>query len=292
MRVLLLGKIGQVGWELQRTLAPLGEVIALDYPEVDFLQPETLRSVVRRTRPEVIVNAAAYTAVDRAEEEPEKAHAINAEAPRVLAEEAHALDAALIHYSTDFVFDGTKGAPYTEADTPNPINEYGRSKLAGEQAIQQVGSAYLIFRTSWVYSLRRPCFVTKVLGWARQHDTLRIVDDQIGSPTWCRMLAEVTAQVLAQGALNVRDFVSERQGVYHLAGTGAVSRFEWAQAILALTKDDQRRVRQVLPARSTDFPTPASRPAFSALDVSAFHHTFGIGLPDWRDALQLAVNHG
>src|SRR5690554_3593738 len=179
MRILLLGKNGQLGWELVRTLAPLGEVITVDYPEIDLSRPETVLKPIRTIRPQLIVNATAYTAVDRAESEPEKAYAVNAESPGLMAEEARSLRAGLIHYSTDYVFDGTKGSPYNEKDTPNPLSVYGSSKLAGERAIEQTGGAYLIFRTSWVYSLRRDSFVTKVLQWARQNRSLKLVKDQI-----------------------------------------------------------------------------------------------------------------
>ncbi|MDY6873992.1 MAG: dTDP-4-dehydrorhamnose reductase, partial [Chloroflexota bacterium] len=198
-KILLLGNTGQVGWELHRSLLTLGELVALDYPEIDMADPDNIRKTVRAVKPGLIINATAYTDVDKAESEPELAMAINGTGPGILAEEAKRLDAALIHYSTDYVFDGAKGAPYTEEDEPNPINVYGETKLAGERTVQAVDGAYLIFRTSWVYSLRRPCFVTKVLKWAREQETLRIVDDQISSPTWARTLAEATAQVIAKG---------------------------------------------------------------------------------------------
>src|SRR5512143_3436326 len=173
MKILLLGKNGQLGWELARCLAPLGEVVALDYPEIDLGKPETIRGVVRQTAPECIVNATAYTAVDRAESQSDLAYAINAAAPGILAEEACRRGAPLIHFSTDYVFDGAKGRPYVEGDTPNPLNVYGKSKLAGERAVQAAGGVYLIFRTAWVYSLRGDSFIQKVLQWARQNESLR-----------------------------------------------------------------------------------------------------------------------
>ena len=194
MKILLLGNTGQVGWELNRTLLTLGELTALDYPQVNMADPDSIRSLVQEIKPKIIVNATAYTDVDKAESEPELAMAINGTGPGILAEEAKKIGAALIHYSTDYVFNGTKGSPYTEEDQPNPINVYGETKLAGEKTIQEVGGTYLIFRTSWVYSLRRPCFVTKVLEWAKTQEVLHIVDDQISSPTWARTLAEATAQ--------------------------------------------------------------------------------------------------
>jgi dTDP-4-dehydrorhamnose reductase len=290
LRLLLLGNTGQLGWELQRTLAPLGEVIALDYPELNLGDPESVRPVVRAASPQVIVNATAYTAVDRAESEIDLAMAINARAPGVLAEEAQSLGAALIHFSTDYVFDGAKGAPYLETDAPNPLNIYGRSKLAGEQAIEDIGGACLVLRTSWVYSLRRDSFVTKALHWARQQKTLRLVTDQVGNPTWARMLAEITALLLARGDQQVVPWLSERAGLYHLAGDGYASRFDWGQAVLRL--DPQRGdqvAEELLPALTADFVTPAQRPLFSALDCTKFQQTFGLKLPNWLSALQLAM---
>ena len=232
-KILLLGNTGQVGWELNRTLLTLGELTALDFPQIDMADPDNIRNIVRQSQPDIIVNATAYTNVDKAESEPELAMAINGIGPGVLAEEAKRLGAALIHYSTDYVFDGTKGEPYTEEDEPNPINVYGKTKLAGEQAIEGIGGATLIFRTSWVYSLRRPCFVTKVLQWARENETLRIVDDQISSPTWARTLAEATAQIVAQGRGDPVEYIREKRGLYHLAGGGSCSRYEWAREILS-----------------------------------------------------------
>ena len=291
MQILLLGKYGQLGWELNRTLLPLGEVIALDYPEIDLAQPDSIRKTIREVEPEVIVNATAYTAVDRAESEPELAMAINGRAPGVLAEEALNLNAALMHYSTDYVFDGTKGQPYLEEDEPSPVNIYGHSKLAGEQAIRDAGGSYLILRTSWVYSLRRDSFVTKALEWARSQETLRIVSDQIGNPTWCRMLAEISAHFLAQGSRGtVQGLIRERRGIYHLAGSGVASRLEWAQAILRMDpRPKEQTIKEVQPALSSDFSTPARRPLYSALNCEKFSETFGLRLPRWEDALRLAM---
>lgn len=290
MRILLFGKYGQLGWELQRCLGTLGEVAAVDYPEVDLSHPEQIPPLVRQVKPDVIVNASAYTAVDRAESEPELAHAINAIAPGVLAEEARAQGAALIHYSTDYVFDGKQTRPYLESDPPNPLSVYGRSKLEGERAVQQVGGAYLILRTSWVYSLRRESFVTKVLGWSRQQKTLRVVADQVSNPTWARMLAEATAQLLAKSGNNPVAWIENHSDLYHLAGSGYTSRFEWAKAILEEDPAKQEQVlREILPAQTADFPTPAHRPLFSALDCRRFTAAFNLRLPDWRQALALAM---
>jgi dTDP-4-dehydrorhamnose reductase len=291
MNILLLGNTGQLGWELQRTLAPLGQVAAFDYPEVNLADASGLRQMVRHLRPQVIVNATAFTAVDRAESETELAIAVNSRGPGILAEEAAALGAALLHFSTDYVFDGAKGSAYIETDIPNPLNVYGRSKWVGEQAIQQVGGAYLILRTSWVYSLRRDSFVNKVLKWARQQRTLRLVTDQVSNPTWARMLAEVTAQMLAMGRKDIGPWLTEHRGLYHLAGDGYVSRMEWAQAIL---RCDPRRGEQViediLPGRTDDFPSPACRPLFSALNCDHFFEVFGLRLPPWEEALKWAMS--
>jgi dTDP-4-dehydrorhamnose reductase len=301
MRILLLGKVGQLGWELRRTMAPLGQVFALDFPEIDLARPDSMHAIIREIQPTVIVNATAYTAVDRAESEPELALAINGLAPGVLAAAAHTQNSALIHFSTDYVFDGAKGSPYLETDRPNPLGVYGSSKLAGEQAILQAGGAYLILRTSWVYSLRRDSFVTKVLEWARQNPGMRIVSDQVGNPTWARMLAEITGQLLAipnsqfairspQFAEDITAWFHERRGIYHLAGSGFTSRFEWAKAILQndpLPKE--QRVQELLPALTADFPSPAKRPLFSALDCQKFTDVFKLRLPDWEEALSLAM---
>jgi len=290
VNILLLGNTGQLGWELQRTLAPLGQVAALDYPEVNLVDAAGLRQIVRRLHPQVIVNATAFTAVDRAESETELAMAVNSRGPGILAEEAAALGAALLHFSTDYVFDGAKGSAYIETDIPNPLNVYGRSKWAGEQAVQQVGGAYLILRTSWVYSLRRDSFVTKVLKWARQQRTLRLVTDQVSNPTWARMLAEVTAQMLAMGGRDVVPWLTERRGLYHLAGDGYASRMEWAQAILRCDPHrDEQVIGDILPGQTDDFPSPACRPLFSALNCDHFFEVFGLRLPPWEIALRLAM---
>lgn len=288
--ILLLGKFGQLGWELHRCLAPFGDLTAVDYPEIDLTDIESVDKLVLDIRPDVIVNATAYTAVDRAEDEPELAMAINSQAPRRLAELAHDMGLALIHYSTDYVFDGTKGIPYVETDFPNPLGMYGKSKYAGEMAIEEVGGAYLILRTSWVYSLRRDSFVTKVLGWAREHMSLRIVDDQISNPTWCRMLAEATAMLLTNAGSKPAGWIKERYGLYHLAGSGYASRMEWARKILEFDpRSDEQIVEEIHPAQTSDFPSPTERPIFSALNCDRFLKTFGFQIPHWEDALKLAM---
>ncbi|MCJ7659126.1 MAG: dTDP-4-dehydrorhamnose reductase [Anaerolineales bacterium] len=292
MHILLIGNRGQLGWELERTLAPLGKVLSIDYPELDLSEPEAVRSVISSVRPDVLINASAYTAVDRAETEIDTAMAVNVRAPEIMAEEAKKLSALFIHYSTDYVFDGTKNELYVEKDTPNPINVYGRSKLMGEKAIEAVEGFYLIFRTSWVYSLRRNSFVTKVLQWSRTNQTLKIVNDQVSNPTWSRMLAEVNAYLLIKGGDQPIAWLHDRVGLYHLAGAGFVSRFEWAQAVLKLDPCPSEQVtREIVSARTDDFPTPAKRPLHTALDCSRFKETFGLQLPDWLTALQLAMEN-
>jgi len=286
----LLGKNGQLGWEFQRTLSPLGELTALDWPEVDFTKPETLREVVHRLQPQVIINAAAYTAVDRAETEVGICRAINAEAPAVLAEEARKQRAVLIHYSTDYVFDGNKGAAYIEEDMPAPLNTYGETKLSGEQNVQQAGEAFWIFRTSWVYSSRRDSFVSKVLEWSRQKKSLKIVSDQVGGPTWCRMLAEVSTLALVQGRQDPYEWVKQTAGLYHLSGSGYASRLEWAQEIL--NHDPQKNeqiVEEMLPAETAEFSTPAKRPLYTPMSCERFEQTFHLSLPPWKTALELMM---
>jgi dTDP-4-dehydrorhamnose reductase len=293
MRILILGKTGQLGWELLRAAETLGPVTALDYPEIDLNHPEAVREVIGQLHPQVIINATAYTDVDGAEREPEKAMAINGYGPGFLAEEAKRIKAALIHYSTDYVFDGKLGRPYTETDAPKPLGAYAQSKLAGEQWIQGVSDSYLIFRTAWLYSLRRPSFVTKLLGWARKQETLKVVTDQVSNPTWARSMAEITAQVLAMSIPDPVGWMSERRGLYHVAGGGHASRYEWAQAILACDpRKEEQAVRELVPALTADFPTPAERPLFSALDCSAFESTFGLYLPEWQQTLKKAMEEG
>jgi dTDP-4-dehydrorhamnose reductase len=226
--------------------------------------------------------------VDEAEAEPELAMAINGVGPGILAEEAKRINAALIHYSTDYVFDGSKGEPYTEEDQPNPLNVYGNTKLAGERAIQDVGGDYLIFRTSWVYSLRRPCFVTKVLKWAREQETLRIVDDQVSSPTWSRTLAEATSQVLFRCVSGYSKFTLGKQGIYHLSDRGSCSRYEWVKEILnCYPNKSEITVKNIIPAKSHEFPTTAVRPSFSALSCNKIVDEFKFELPHWKEALSL-----
>jgi dTDP-4-dehydrorhamnose reductase len=291
VKILLLGNTGQLGWELERVLATLGDLYAIDFPELNLVDLDGTSQLIRDFKPNLIVNATAYTAVDRAESERELALAINAHGPALLAEEANVLGAALIHYSTDYVFDGSKGEPYVETDQPAPLGVYAESKLAGEKAVQNAGGSYLIFRTSWVYSLRRDSFVTKVLKWSRQQRTLKLVSDQISNPTWSRMLAEVTGQLVAMAGRDLAGWVTERSGLYHLAGWGYASRLEWGQEILSLDrKKEEQLTEEVIPTLTDEFPTPAMRPLFSALNCDRFEHTFGLRLPSWQQALKMAMN--
>lgn len=290
-RILLIGKNGQLGWEAQRALAPLGEVVALDYPEIDLTHPETLASLVAEIRPQIIFNAAAYTAVDRAESEPEIPRLINAVTPGELAAAARKARAVLVHFSTDYVFDGTKNTAYKEDDLPNPLSVYGQTKLDGDRAAGSSGGAWIVLRPTWVYSTRRESFVSKLLEWSRKNSVLRVVDDQISGPTWARSLAETAALMLARaGTQDPYAWLEERAGVYHLSGRGWCSRLEWAQEILRLDPNPElRTAKEVLAAKTADFPAPAQRPLFSALDCTKFEHTFGLSLPDWKAALQLAM---
>jgi dTDP-4-dehydrorhamnose reductase len=290
MKIVLLGKNGQLGWELERSLPALGDVVALDREELDLCELDAVQRTLRELKPELIVNASAYTDVDRAEKEPELAMKVNALAPGAMAETSRSLGAALIHFSTDYVFDGRGNTPYTENDVTHPLNEYGRSKLMGEEHIRQAGDAYLILRTSWVYSLRGNSFVNKVLGWARKNSTLRIVDDQVSSPTWARMLAEMTSLLIAQNRDSLHDRIHEQCGIYHVAGSGYTSRYEWAKQILANDPHRSEQTVQALePGRSEDFPTPATRPLFSALDCTRFEKTFGLKFPAWSSTLKMAM---
>ena len=291
MRILLLGRTGQLGWELERTLAPLGEVYALGPQELNLTDLDALTRQIREMHPQIIVNASAYTAVDRAEGQPDLAMLLNAQAPAVMAISARELNAVLIHFSTDYVFDGEKKSAYTEDDITNPLSVYGQSKLNGEQAIAEAGCTHLILRTSWVYSLRGDSFVSKTLAWSRQQETLRIVSDQVGSPTWARMLAEITAAMLAQSLPASQDYFSTRSGIYHLGGSGGVSRLDFARSILRLdSRANEQKVRTLEAASTADFPTPARRPLRTALDCSRFEATFGLHLPDWEESLRLAMS--
>jgi dTDP-4-dehydrorhamnose reductase len=298
MKILLLGKNGQLGWELQRTLAALGETLAFDFPEIDLSHPESVRLLIRQVAPQILVNATAYTAVDRAESEPDLCRAINAVAPAFMAEETARLKAALFHFSTDYVFDGNyrnrspMNRGYVETDSTHPLNIYGQTKLEGEQGVSSLSDNWMTFRTSWVYSLRRDSFVSKVLQWSRQQKSLRLVTDQISNPTWARLLAEITSLVIAQAASHpdAIGWLKERSGLYHLAGDGQASRLEWGQEILKADPNKEEQItEQILPSVTADFPSPAQRPHFSVLNCTKFKETFDLKLPPWRDALRMAI---
>ena len=290
MKTILFGRNGQLGSELQRVLAPLGDVAAVDYQEIDLQNDSAVEEFIRSQSPSVIVNASAYTAVDRAEQEQELAFQVNGRAPELMAKLALELKAAFIHVSTDYVFDGMLGRPYMETDRPNPLNIYGKSKLAGEQSVQRVGGAYLIFRTSWVYSMTGNSFVNKILEWARKNPNLRVVDDQVGNPTWARSLAEMIGQLLEKADDSPFDYFEKYAGVYHLAGRGYISRFDMAKEIIRLASiREPGLISSLQPARTSEFPAPAERPLFSALDCAHFESTFGLRLPEWQSALEHAM---
>ena len=289
-KILLFARNGQLGFELQRTLAPLGEVIAVDYPQVDFSKPLGMRGLVREIKPDIIVNPAAYTAVDKAESERELAMAINRDAPAVLAEEAARLRIPFIHYSTDYVYDGTKGSPYVETDATHPLNVYGQSKLEGDLAVMATGAPAIILRTSWVYSMRQGGFVTKVLQWAREQEVMRVVDDQISSPTSARMLAETSALLLAKSLGHPIEWLYEKAGVYHCTGGGSCSRFEWAEKIIELDPNkEEQKVQKLERAKSTEFQVPADRPMVSVLNNGKLEQSLGLCHPDWQKGLQLTM---
>ena len=297
--ILLVGKDGQVGWELNRTLATLGKVFAVGRKDLDLTDTNAIREKISEIKPQVIINAAAYTAVDQAEKESELAHAINAIAPQIMAEEAKKCGALLIHYSTDYIFDGHTNTPYTEEDEAKPVNVYGKTKLSGEQAIQSVDNHHLIFRLSWVYGMRGRNFLLTIKRLAAERDELKIVDDQVGVPTWCRIIAESTSQVLAQcrekssGFLDT-DYIQEVSGLYHMTGVGQTSWHGFAKAIIGEeTKKESSLINKkvdIIPIPTSAYPLPASRSPYSVLSNNKFIDTFGIRLPDWRLQLKLAMS--
>ena len=282
--ILIIGKIGQVGWELRRTLAPLGRLVSVDFPEIDLTDGNSIRKWVRQSAPNIIVNAAAYTAVDKAESEPERCHQINALAPAILAEEAKKAGALLVHYSTDYVFDGAKSTPYVETDSPNPLGVYGHSKLAGDQGVQQAGVEHLIFRLCWVYGRRGQNFMLTIMRLAREREKLRIVKDQVGCPTWSRMIAETTALALKQVLVN-RD-AGAFTGTYHLAAAGQTSWHGFAEAIVGLMPQETKKCKTIEPISTPEYPLPAKRPSCSVLCCDKLERTFGLKLPHWEESLR------
>ncbi len=282
--ILLIGKIGQVGWELRRTLAPLARVTCVDFPEIDLTSGDSIRTWVRDTRPNIVINAAAYTAVDKAESELDKAMSINGVAPGILAEEAKKLGALMVHYSTDYVFDGSKTTPYVEADPPNPLGAYGRTKLAGDEAVRAADGAHLIFRLCWVYGARGQNFMLTMMWLARERETLRVVGDQLGCPTWSRMIAEATAQAVKQ-AVAAQD-IGALTGTYHLASSGTTSWHGFADAIIKLMPADGKKCVRVEAITTAEYPTPTKRPAYSVLSCDKLQRAFGLRLPPWEDSLK------
>ena len=274
--ILVTGSNGQLGFELARLLAPSGKVIAADRARLDLADADAIVAAVRGAKPDLIVNAGAYTAVDLAEKEALQAAALNARAPGILAEEAKRIGAALIHYSTDYVFDGARTTPYPEDAPTAPLNVYGQTKLDGERAIAAVGGYALVFRTSWVYALRGSNFLLTIRRLAAERDELRIVSDQIGVPNWSRSLAEATARVVALG----HPALAERSGLYHLSATGEASWFDFARAIVG-----DVATPRIVPIATADYPLPARRPAYGVLGTARFEAAFGFALPDWRDSL-------
>lgn len=281
--VLLTGVSGQLGRELLDTLPPLGRVVAPDHAELDLANPDAIIATVRAIHPSVIVNAAAYTAVDKAEAEPAMAARINAAAPETLATEAKRCGALLVHYSTDYVFDGLRTTPYTEADTTHPLSVYGLTKLEGEHAIAASGCRHLILRTSWVYSARRSNFVLTMLKLARERSELAVVADQIGSPTWARALARTSTAILQQIAAG-----NPCAGLYHLTASGSASRYELVSQIIKLARavENNAAWASLREAKTADFPLPAARPPYSVLDNAKIHRDFGVAMPSWEEQLQ------
>ncbi|MFJ2991680.1 dTDP-4-dehydrorhamnose reductase [Pandoraea sp. NPDC087047] len=289
-RILLTGATGQVGWELARCLQGMGDVHAPGRNEMDLLDTDSVVRTLRDFAPDLIINPAAYTAVDRAETDEAAAYQVNAVVPGIMAEAAKRLGALVVHYSTDYVFDGTSSTPYREDEPTNPRNAYGRTKLAGEAAIAASGANHLVLRTSWVYGTRGANFLLTVQRLARERDELRIVADQHGAPTWCRTIAELTSQVLVQGLCETgidADFWRERGGLYHLTAAGQTTWHGFTEAILDLSAPERRPNVVAIPTSA--YPLPAKRPAYSILDNDKLARTFGVRAPDWRDALQLCL---
>ncbi len=293
MRILLTGASGQVGGELLEILKPLGEVIAPVRAEMDLANIASVRETIRSVRPRWIVNPGAYTAVDKAESEPELAHAVNAAAVEVIGTESKAIGAGVIHFSTDYVFDGSGRLPYRETDATRPVSVYGASKLAGERALAESGAGFLVFRTSWVYGARGKNFLLTILKLARERETLRVVADQHGAPTWSRDLAKMTAEVIGQCEAKARgrelaEVLSDLRGVYHAAGAGETTWCGFAAEAVRLKRESQRGVRfaEIEGITTAEYPTPAKRPANSRMDCSKLKEQFGWGMMEWQDSLR------
>jgi len=294
-RILLIGPRGQIGWELLRAAQPLGQVFPVGRStneqmliHLDLSDIDSIRSVIREIRPDIILNAAAYTAVDNAEGESELVKIINGVAPGIIAEEAARIKALFVHYSTDYVFDGKQTRPYTEQDAVSPASSYGESKLVGEQAVQKVGGKYLILRTSWVYGARGKNFLLTMQRLAKERGELKIVADQIGTPTWSRMIAEATVHILAQLYSPVcSGNIEDVSGIYHLTCSGKTTWYDFAKAIIAPLPNRPK----ILPITTAEYPTPAKRPAYSVLSNAKLMRTFGVALPAWDVALKLCLEN-
>lgn len=302
--ILLTGKTGQIGAELCRLLPSLGKVVAMDRQQMDLTKPEEVRRAIGEVQPDWIVNAAAYTAVDQAEKEETLARIVNSDAPALMAVEAKKIGAVLVHYSTDYVFDGLKNLPYDESDSTNPLNAYGRMKLVAEQAIRDSGVPHLIFRTAWVYATSGRNFMLTVLRLAAQKEELRVVRDQVGAPTWSREVAAATTEILGQLVNQGREKLatSKASGTYHMTAAGETNWCEFARTILDEASRTDRSVawiaaasggcpliaRRVVPITTQEYPTPARRPAYSVLSNARLQQTFGLHLPDWRSQLHAA----
>ncbi|MGO9337715.1 MAG: dTDP-4-dehydrorhamnose reductase [Terracidiphilus sp.] len=284
-KILIFGRVGQVGWELRHKLTCLGQVSSVDFPDVDFSKPDTIREAIRAAQPTVIVNAAAYTAVDKAEATPEPAWALNATGPGVIAEEATRMGVLMVHYSTDYVYDGSKLGAWVETDAPCPLNVYGQTKLAGDEAIAAAGCEYLILRTSWVYGARGANFLLTMLRLAKERPELRIVDDQTGSPTTSECIAQATANILAQVLSPRGGGLAGRSGVYHLTNSGTTTWFGFAKEFLSR----QAACPRLTPIPTSEYPVPARRPANSVLSCEKLAETFGVRMPSWELGLELVL---
>lgn len=290
--ILLTGASGQVGWELQRQLSPFYLVITPGHNQLDLSNPDSIRQSVRELRPDIILNPAAYTAVDKAESETDLSMRVNGIAPRILAEEARQLDALLVHYSTDYVFDGDNTTPYREDTPPNPQSIYGKTKLAGELAVQSAGCRHLILRTSWVYGIHGGNFIKTVLRLAKERGELRIVADQFGAPTWARLLAHSTLQILNSPQTIAWDM--HLSGIYHLTAGGRTNWYQYAEEILRLARQHDTQLKNktinIHPISTEEYPLPAKRPKNSILSTAKIQQTFGLSLPEWQDDLATCLN--
>ncbi len=290
MRILVTGSLGQVGFELQRALAPLAELVAVDVADCDLCDPDAVRALVRRVQPAAIVNPAAYTAVDRAESDRERAFAVNESAPRVLGEEGAALGVPVVHYSTDYVFDGSGTRPWRESDTPAPLNAYGASKWAGEQALAAANPRHLILRTSWVVGAHGANFARTMLRLAGERESLSVVADQVGAPTSAALLADLTAHLLQHALAPGEGATHFPWGTYHVAAAGETNWCDYARFVLgeaiATGRPLKARPADVAPIATADYPTPARRPLNSRLDTGRFRDTFGLRLPPWEEGVR------